>query len=408
MTYLDTNSEPTAPGLLTRLMRRGKTPRRVALLRASRIGDFLCAMPAIRALRAALPDAEITMITLPLLRDLVERSPHLDRFVAFPGFPGVAEQFFDARHATAFFAAMQAERFDLALQMQGSGVYSNPIALLLGARATAGFIRPGDVPGLLDAALPMPSRGPETRRVLALASFLGAESRGEATEFPLWPADHAEAEMLLRDAPRPLLGLHAGARDRARRWPAERFVKVGAALHARHAGAVILLGDEETAPTSTWIARRLRDKGVPCLDITAQTTLPTLGAVIAQLALLVATDSGPAHIAYALGVPSVTIFGGANPGAYGPPPGGGHLLALHPVPCRPHDGLTCPTCAHDYACLDGVTVAHVLALAKEALRAAAAGHARSLTPTGAQPPRHVACEPWRSQRPRPRPARKQS
>src|SRR5689334_1570350 len=109
----NTSGDPTTPGLLTRLMRRGETPRKVALLRASRIGDFLCATPAIRALRAALPDAEITMITLPMLRDLVERSPHLDRFVAFPGFPGVAEQLFDASRATAFFAAMQAERFDL-------------------------------------------------------------------------------------------------------------------------------------------------------------------------------------------------------------------------------------------------------------------------------------------------------
>jgi ADP-heptose:LPS heptosyltransferase len=361
-------------------MRRGETPRKVALLRASRIGDFLCATPAIRALRAALPDAEITMITLPMLRDLVERSPHLDRFVAFPGFPGVAEQFFDASRATAFFAAMQAERFDLAIQMQGSGVYSNPFTLLLGARATAGFIRPGDAPGLLDAALPMPLCGLETRRMLALTSFLGAESQGEATEFPLRPADHAGAEMLLRDAPRPLLGLHAGARDRARRWPAERFAEAGAALHARHNGTLVLVGDEETAPASAWIARRLRDDGVPCLDLTGRTPLPTLGAVIARLALLITTDSGPAHIAYALGAPSVTIFGGASPDAYGPPPCGAHLLTLHSVPCRPRDGLTCPTCAHDYACLDGVTVAHALALAEESLEAVAAGHTESYMP----------------------------
>lgn len=368
MSQVYVDSEPTAPGLLARLARMGRPPRKVALLRASRIGDFLCATPAIRALRAALPDAEITMITLPLLRDLVERSPHMDRFVAFPGFPGVAEQFFDAHRATAFFAAMQAERFDLAIQMQGSGVNSNPFTLLLGARATAGFIRPGDAPGLLDAALPMPACGSEIQRVLALASFLGAKSRGEATEFPLWPADQAEAEVLLRGAGRPLLGLHAGSRDRARRWPPERFAAVGAALHARHGGTVVLLGDAETAPSSAWIARRLRDEGVPCLDLTGRTRLPTLGAVIAHLALLVTTDSGPAHVAYALGAPSVTIFGGANPGAYGPPGGGPHLLALHHVPCRPRDTQTCPTCAHDYACLDGVTIPRVLVLAEQALR----------------------------------------
>jgi ADP-heptose:LPS heptosyltransferase len=362
-----------------RLARAGKPPRKVALLRASRIGDFLCATPAFRALRAALPDAEITMITLPILGELVERSPHLDRFVAFPGFPGVAEQFFDARHAIAFFAAMQAEGFDLAIQMQGSGVNSNPFTLLLGARATAGFIRPGEASGLLDAALPMPGCGSEIQRVLALTSFLGAKSRGEATEFPLWPGDHAEAETLLRGARQPLLGLHAGARDQARRWPPERFAAVGAALHARHGGTTVLLGDEETASSSAGIARRLRDEGVPCLDLTGRTRLPTLGAVIAHLALLVTNDSGPAHIAYALDAPSVTIFGGANPSAYGPPSGGPHLLALHHVPCRPRDTQTCPTCAHDYACLDGVTIARVLALAEEALRRGVAEtHTRDL------------------------------
>ena len=118
--------DPLAPGLLARLP---APPRKVALLRASRIGDFLCATPAFRALRAALPGAQITMITLPLLQGLVARSPRLDRYVAFPGFPGIAEQFFDARRTLAFFAAMQAERFDLAIQMQGSGVYSNPFTL---------------------------------------------------------------------------------------------------------------------------------------------------------------------------------------------------------------------------------------------------------------------------------------
>src|SRR5205807_6939104 len=159
----------------------------VVVLRASRICDFLCSTPAFRALRTALPGAEITMITLPLLQDLVARSPHLDRFIAFPGFPGIAEQFFDARRAVQFFQEMQAEQFDLAVQMQGSGIYSNPFTLMLGARMTAGFVRPGDPPGRLDAALPLPEREHEVRRMLALATFLGVPPRGEELEYPLWP-----------------------------------------------------------------------------------------------------------------------------------------------------------------------------------------------------------------------------
>ena len=132
------------PGLLARLP---QSPRKVAIVRALRIGDFLLTTPAFRALRAALPEAEITLIGLPFVRELVERSTRLDRFVEFPGFPGLAEQFFDARRALDFFARMQAECFDLAIQMHGSGVYANPFTLMLGARVTAGYVRPGDNPG---------------------------------------------------------------------------------------------------------------------------------------------------------------------------------------------------------------------------------------------------------------------
>src|SRR5215831_13463194 len=114
-------TNPFLPGLLSRLQ---QPLRKVALLRASRIGDFICATPAFRALRAALPDAEIAIITPPMLKQLALRSPYLDRFIAFPGYPGIAEQFFDARRTASFFRELQAEHFDLAVQMQGSGIYS--------------------------------------------------------------------------------------------------------------------------------------------------------------------------------------------------------------------------------------------------------------------------------------------
>src|SRR5579883_612618 len=197
-----------APGLLARL----PAPRRVALVRVSRLGDFICATPAFRALRAALPEAEITLIGLPFARELVARSRQLDRFAPFPGFPGMAEQFFDARRAAAFLRRMQRERFDLAVQMHGSGVYSNPFTLLLGARATAGFVRPGDPSGRLDAALPLPDELPEIERLLALVTFLGAPAHGATPEYPLWPADHAAAERLLARLTRPLIRLHPAAR----------------------------------------------------------------------------------------------------------------------------------------------------------------------------------------------------
>src|SRR5207248_1148704 len=114
-------------------------PRRVVILRALKLGDLLCAIPAFRALRGALPDAEITLVGLPAAEAFVQRFPeHLDRFYAFPGFPGLPEQPPDVRQWPSFLTALQDEHFDLALQMHGSGSFVNPVTVLFGARHTAG------------------------------------------------------------------------------------------------------------------------------------------------------------------------------------------------------------------------------------------------------------------------------
>ena len=211
---MTTSPDPFTAGLLCRLLHQ---PHKIVILRASRIGDFICATPAFRALRTALPEAEISLITLPMLQACAARLSYFDKIVLFPGFPGIAEQFFDARRTTRFFQAMQDEHFDLAIQMQGTGVYSTPFLLFLGAKVTAGFVRPGDSAGLLDAALPYPQQQHEVQTVLALTSFLGIPAQGEAIEFPLWPQDRLEAQALLAGAQPPFIGLHPAARDRSSR-----------------------------------------------------------------------------------------------------------------------------------------------------------------------------------------------
>lgn len=348
------------PDLLRRLP---EPPRKVVLLRAARIGDFICATPAFRALRAALPQAQISLITLPMLRELAWRMPYWDHIIDFPGYPGVAEQFFDARRAVDFFQQMQAEHFDLAVQMQGSGVYSNPFMLMLGARVTAGCIREGDSAGRLDAALPFPQQGYEVQRMLALTTFLGAPSQGEQTEFPLWPEDHVSAVALLKDAERPLIGLHPAARDLTRRWALDRFAAVGKVLRRRWGGGtVVVLGELEERETADIVAQAV---GMPYLNLAGRTSLVTLGAVIARLAVLVTNDSGPAHIAYALRTPTVTIFGGGDPSRYGPLQRGPYVALVHAVPCRPCSYAACPI---GYICLERVTVEQVAAAATRVMR----------------------------------------
>ncbi len=309
------------PGLLQRL---AEPPRRVCVLKASRIGDFLCALPAIGALREALPDARLSLVTLPLLHPLAQRLDCVDEVVDFPGFPGVAEQFFDARRTAAFFLRMQVEAFDLAIQLQGSGVYTNPFILMLGARAAAGFVRPGDGPGRLDAALPLPDAGHETERMAALARFLGAPVRDPRPWFPIRAEDRCAAAVLLGEAARPLVGIHPGARDAVRCWPAARFAQVARALTDDFGAGLVVVGE----PDDPQPAELVRQLGGRCVDLVGRTGLATLGAVIERLDLLLTTDSGPAHIGYALGTPVLVAFS-LEPQRYAPP-GPPHRIAAAP------------------------------------------------------------------------------
>lgn len=297
------------------LAQRSPALRKIAVVRASRLGDFICATPALRALRTALPSAEIVMITLPLLRDLVTRLSYVDRFVAFPGFPGIAQQFFNPYDALAFFQYMQAERFDLAIQLQGSGVYANPFTLMLGASATAGFVRAEDDASALAAALVWPARGHETERLLALMEHLGARPQGGDCTFPLSDDDRERAAPLLARLPTPYVGVHAGSHDPRRRWPLERFAAAARTLLRRYGGTVLVLGGIHESEAALALCAAI---GPGAYNLAGRTSLGTLGAVIERLALLVSNDSGPAHIGYALQTPTVAIYRAGGTERYGP------------------------------------------------------------------------------------------
>ncbi len=168
-----------------------KPVQHVAIVRAlPGLGDLLCIIPAWRALRAALPHAQIALIGLPGMRWVAERFHHyIDEVVALPGFPGLSEQPPAVDQLPAFFGAMQVRRFDWAIQMHGSGTITNPLTMLLGAQATAGFYVPGHYCPDAERFLPYPAHEHEVRRNLQVIEHIRVPAQGEQSEWPVLEKD---------------------------------------------------------------------------------------------------------------------------------------------------------------------------------------------------------------------------
>ena len=103
----------------------------------------------------------------------------------------------------------------------------------------------------------------------------------------------------------------------------------------------------------------------PLVDLTGRTSLTALGSVISRLSVLLTNDSGPAHIAYALGTPTVTVFGETDPERWGPPENGPYRIVPGTAACSPCDEGTCDS---GYACLASIPVEKVVAAADEVYR----------------------------------------
>lgn len=333
--------------------------RSIAVFRALQLGDMLCAVPALRALRQGEPDAHITLIGLPWARDFVDRyASLLDDFVPFPGAAGMPEQPCDAPALPGFFAQARARRFDLAIQLHGSGTLTNPLVRQLGARAIAGF---HDDPAQAGDGqwLPWPD-GNEIERLLALMQRLGYPSTDTHLSFPLHPADHAAWQALAQAhalQPGGYVCVHPGARMLSRRWPVERFADV-----ARQLGGpwqVVVTGAPDEMPLA---ARFCALAGRPVVNLCGQTTLGAMAALIGHARLLICNDTGASHIAAAMGTPSVVVSCGSDSARWAPLDRARHRVLADYPPCRPCAWHACP---YGHECARHIDVAQVVAAARQ-------------------------------------------
>lgn len=304
------------------------------------LGDMLCATPALRALRTARPDVHVALVTLPAALDVARRLRHLvDEVIPFPGFPGLPDRRPAIREIPGFLAAMQSRRFDLAVQLHGTGALTNDIVTLFGARRMAGFHphgRPAPDPSRF---LPWRHDEHEVLRWLRVADHLGWPARSRRLELPLAADADERADRLLLGAGvaagEPLAVVHPGASTPERRWPARCFGAVADRLAA--AGLrVVLTGAAGERPVVALVRSMVTD-GTDVIDLAGHTDLEALGALVRRARVVVANDTGVAHVADALGTPSVVIFTASDPGRWAPLDGGRHRALTGGSPRRVAD-----------------------------------------------------------------------
>lgn len=291
---------------------------RIVVLRAGGLGDLLIALPAIESLRVAYPDAEIVLLGSALQARLLDDRPSpVDEVVVLPESElggGAAKQ--DDR---AWLAWVRRTPVDLAVQLHGDGAQANPLLNRLGARWTVGSAAARVE--LLQRNVPFRYYQNETMRALEVASAAGAPPVALEPRIEVTTADLAAADRILDRPDQPVVAIHPGARDPRRRWSVSNFATIAADCVGEGID-VVLVGTadelgllEAVATEARALGPLLRNVGVQQL---AGVDLSTLCGVLARSVLFVGNDSGPRHLAHAVGTATVGIFWVGNVTNAGP------------------------------------------------------------------------------------------
>ncbi|HYH66717.1 MAG TPA: glycosyltransferase family 9 protein [Urbifossiella sp.] len=316
------------------------TPERIALIKPSALGDVVHALPVLSALRRTFPAARITWVVNAAYEPLLAGHPDLtdtlpfDRGAARKGWRAAAA------YSTRFVAELRRRRFDLVLDLQGL-LRSGLMTLATGARRRVGFAnaREGARYAYTQRVkVPDADRIHAVDRYWRVAEAVGAGDGPKRFHVPLRPDAVSWANDTLAAFPRPRIAVGVGARWVTKRWPPEHFAELLRRAQARAGGSAVFVGGGDDTPMSQEAARGLAG---PALDLTGKTSLPHLAAVLAACDVMLSNDTGPLHLAAALGRPCVapyTCTRAAKHGPYGSPGGGVETT----VPCAGSYLKACP------------------------------------------------------------------
>lgn len=329
--------------------------RRVILHAPNWLGDCVMALPAAERLRAACPGAAITVVTRPMLRDLWQRCASVDRVLTFERF----DRSFSLRAVAGMARRLRAEAFEAAVILP-TGIEFALLYALAGTRIRAGYDFDDRRPLLTH---PLAADGDFRSRHLsesyaALVSLLGGPP---APPSALPPPALPSVPRRSRPERRQVI-VHPGATyGPAKRWPAQRFAELGRRLAESCAAEIVLVGGAETAALAAEINAAM---GFRARDLSGRTSLAALIDLMQESALVISSDSGPAHLADALGVPLIVLFGSTSPQWTGPRTASSEVIR-QPIECSP---CFAPSCRFGtLACFDGITTEEVFVRAVQRL-----------------------------------------
>ena len=344
--------------------------RRILLIKPSALGDVVHTLPVVATLKRRYPEIPLDWLVEEESAPLVAGHPAVASIVVSGRRRWLRQLRRPAEAASALgemrglVTELRRRRYDAVLDLQGllkSAVYvvaaGAPVRVgLADAREGAGWVLTHRVP-----VPPQPVHAVE--RYLALAAAVGARETVRDFTIPLGPDELEAAQRLLADLPRPCVALHPAARWETKLWEVERWRAVAASLAGEGAG-VVVTGSLADAPAAAAVCEGLRPAP---RSLAGRLSLKGLAAVLRSVDLMITVDSGPMHIAAAVGTPVVALFGPTDPARTGPL-GPGRVLR-QPLPCSPCLQRHCRI-AETRRCMRDLDAADVLAAARDLLAAA--------------------------------------
>jgi ADP-heptose:LPS heptosyltransferase len=278
----------------------------------------------------------------------------------------------------------------LAINFEGD-IRSQALMAMAGARRRIGFDSGGGGALLTSRATFDPRRHVTANAARLVATAFGVdadalerecmkEPRGESSPLVLDDETRTRATRLLEGRQSPFIGVHVSGGREIKQWPPWRFAEVALELVNETNGTIVLTGVSSDRAMIDAVAARLPSARV--VDVAVALDLPVLAALLERLDVVITGDTGPMHLAEAVGTPVVAVFGPSDPRRYGPRLASSRTVRID-LPCSPCNRIRRPPercVGHTPDCLDGVGVGVVAAAAREVLTIARASRVSERTP----------------------------